>query len=131
MAVTWDRGKRYHESSATDEHSDALVEQCPVCPSPTTLAYKSLWVAICKAGHQFDRCKLTLLPILDLTWQKTCEDCGSHFINEYKHPEMTTMSASDRDHVIGNEIRTRTTYFANQLFVEFDRCPYCKGNFTG
>ena len=118
---------------------------CPVCTSPSALAYNNIWAASCNAGHQFDRCKLSLLPIVDLTWQKTCADCGLQFFDEYKHPGMKIGSTTNRDHVIhsdtldstGSEVEpsstgeTRWTYFANHLFVEFDRCPYCEGNFTG
>ena len=144
MEINWARGQQLDNEVLGREGFQPLLVKCPVCISTTALAYKSLWVATCRAGHNFDRCKLTLLPITDIKWRKTCSDCKLEFIDEYKHPEMKIRSTVNQDKLIskgtanGNDVEIRSSagdagwlHLANHVFDKFDRCPYCEGYFTG
>ena len=143
MEINWNRGEQLNDGILGGKRLLPLLEDCPVCSPTTALAYKSLWRATCRAGHTFDRCKLTLLPIIDPSRRKTCSDCKLEFIDEYKHPEMKVRSTSDQDKLISRDtananVETRPStrsfawlYFANRVFDTFNRCPYCDGYFTG
>ena len=144
MQINWVRGQHFHDNTPGGKRLQPLLDDCPVCNSSTALAYKSLWVAACPSGHTFDRCKLTLLPIMDPSRRKTCSDCMLEFIDEYKHPEMKVRTTTDQDKLINKDaansnsvvVRSSTgeiewLNLANHVFDEFDRCPYCQGYFTG
>ena len=130
MELCWMR-----EQQKDGERSPPLLVECPVCVPKTMLAYKSIWVATCRAGHLFDRCKLTLLPITDPSWRKTCSDCKLDFIDEYKHPGLKVRSTVNQCDFIENDSANSNDverfYFINHIFREFDRCPYCNGHYTG
>ena len=87
---------------------------------------------------------MTLLPLTDPYWQKTCLDCGLEYVDEYKYPEMRIRLTSDprklltRDITETDNIRLRSPagdvqylHLANAIFDTFDRCPFCEGYFTG
>lgn len=141
MENSWIRGEHF---ARQPEGSKALLDDCPACNAMAPLAYCGVGAATCRAGHVFNRCKLTLLPLTDPYLQKTCLDCGLEFIDEHKHPEMNVRSTSDPEKLLTRNIvngdntsATSSTgdlqylYFANALFDKFDRCPFCGGYFTG
>lgn len=141
MEISWIRGEQFRRQAKA---SSPLLDDCPACNTMTPLAYSGVGVARCRAGHVFNRCKLTLLPLIDPYWQKTCLDCELEFVDEHKHPEMSIRSTTDpkkllaHDLVDNDSIRVRRStgdvhylYLANAVFDKFNHCPFCGGYFTG
>ena len=144
MEINLIRGENFHQQGLRVKGFEPLLDNCPACSATAPLAYNGVGTAICRAGHVFDRCKLTLLPLTDPHWQKTCLDCELEFISEHKYPEMNTRLTSDREKLINRDIvnddkvgvRSSTgnvqwLLLANAVFDKFDKCPYCGGYYTG
>ena len=63
----------------------SFVETCSICQQSIVL--ESLRWSRCAGGHQFSRCTLTFLSIMEPGISKSCRICHAVYLNEYALPE--------------------------------------------
>lgn len=64
---------------------DAFVEKCSICHQDIVL--ESLRWSRCAGGHQFSRCTLTFLSIMEPGISKGCRICNALYLNDDALPE--------------------------------------------
>lgn len=78
------RGKLTAATGATapgeNDVKQHLKEECSICHA--TLPFESVKWSRCSNGHQFSRCGLTFLSILQAGASKACGICGVQYLNE-------------------------------------------------
>ena len=125
-----------------NESTIHLLDLCPACRFERPLFWGTGLLATCSHDHEYTRCSLTFLPLLNPRWSKICMDCGREFLNERNHPEMQSLSGEKRlsekglpfgfsSRLILGDKDAKSFYLATYLLSEFDKCPYCNGFFSG
>lgn len=90
----------------------ALSESCTMCGSVIDMALP-ISSAACQVGHRFTRCSLSLISIQEPYISKTCSGCSRQFLDIPKLGSVESPS------------------LVQELFDEFDVCPYCKQKYQG
>lgn len=89
-----------------------LSEDCTMCGSAIDMTLP-ITSAICQLGHHFTRCSLSLISIQEPSISKRCSGCNRQFLDI---PKLRPLEGPS---------------LAQELFDEFDVCPYCKGKYQG
>lgn len=128
----------YIEPSARDDN-----EHCQICHQ--SIPFESLQWARCGQGHQFNRCRLSLLAVQEPGTHKSCGICGLQYLNEtalfhtvvdgdrehLPEGEVTMSISANGTHSRGGSTTARsTTSLGALLFAACDVCIYCGGKFT-
>lgn len=126
-----------------------LDEQCSICKVP--LNFESVRWSRCSNGHQFSRCGLTFLSILQAGSSKTCGICGVQYLNENAIPgmrqtvkapvkegppqETNGVAEANGDAAAEEKEKEQDTIeprmsLARLLFAACDKCLLCGGRFV-
>lgn len=89
-----------------------LGENCAMCGSTINMTLP-ISSAACQLGHHFIRCSLSLILIQEPGISKRCSGCSRQFLDIPKLGSLESPS------------------LAEELFDEFDVCPYCKEKYQG
>lgn len=128
--------------------ADSFVESCNICHQNVVL--ESLRWSRCAGGHQFSRCTLTFLSIMEPGISKSCRICHALYLNEDALPEFKgTKGASikseeplqqddmdvDEDPQTENRVSQESRVepnisLARLLFSACDVCILCGGKFV-
>jgi hypothetical protein len=146
------QAKLDNSGSALDpamDDSTSFVETCSICHQDVVL--ESLRWSRCAGGHQFSRCTLTFLSIMEPGISKSCRICNALYLNEdalpeYKKPDAKTIKVEeppqeedmDVDATAGAENTGDTQKdcvepsisLARLLFSACDVCILCGGKFV-
>jgi hypothetical protein len=130
--------------------STSFVETCSICHQDIVL--ESLRWSRCAGGHQFSRCTLTFLSIMEPGISKSCRICNALYLNEYALPEFKKPDAKtikveeapqEEDMYVDATAGAENTSNASQkdgvepnislarlLFAACDVCILCGGKFV-
>jgi hypothetical protein len=131
--------------------STSFVETCSICHQDVVL--ESLRWSRCAGGHQFSRCTLTFLSIMEPGISKSCRICNALYLNEdalpeFKRPNSKTIKVEgsaqleedmDVDVNVEAEDSSDTSQkdgvepnisLARLLFSACDVCILCGGKFV-
>lgn len=71
----------------------SFVEDCGICHQ--NVALESLRWSRCAGGHQFSRCTLTFLSIMEPGISKSCRICNALYLNEESLPEFSKVKPKE------------------------------------
>ena len=130
--------------------STSFVETCSICHQDVVL--ESLRWSRCAGGHQFSRCTLTFLSIMEPGISKSCRICNALYLNEdalpeFKKPHAKTVKveqppqqedmdvdvnaeAEDQIDVSHEDGLEPNISLARLLFSACDVCILCGGKFV-
>ena len=128
----------------------SFVETCSICHQDVVL--ESLRWSRCAGGHQFSRCTLTFLSIMEPGISKSCRICNALYLNEEALPEFKKPNAKaikveeqpqEEDMEVDTNAGAENTSDASQtdgvepnislarlLFSACDVCILCGGKFV-
>lgn len=116
----------------------SFVESCSICQQSVVL--ESLRWSRCAGGHQFSRCTLTFLSIMEPGISKSCRICHALYLNEYALPEFkgqvdpdvkTKSPLPDNGSVeMSAKIVEPNVSLARLLFAACNVCILCGGKFV-
>lgn len=97
------------------QHTDVNTRQAELCTMCGSLIEmrSPITSAVCQKGHLFTRCNLSLVSIQQPRISKQCSGCKRHFLDISKLGPLEGPS------------------LAQDLFDEFDVCPYCREKYQG
>jgi hypothetical protein len=114
----------------------SFVESCSICQQNIVL--ESLRWSRCTGGHQFSRCALTFLSIMEPGISKSCRICHALYLNEYTLPGFKDKVVQDGK--VGAplpgggslevEHAEPRVSLARLLFAACDVCILCGGKFV-
>ncbi|KAM0718276.1 hypothetical protein Q7P37_006608 [Cladosporium fusiforme] len=119
-----------------------FVESCNICRQDVN--FESLRWSRCAGGHQFSRCTLTFLSIMEPGISKSCRICNALYIDEDALPvfhgkpsvenEDQTMVDADSTGDVGKEQQAEIVEprmsLARLIFAACDKCILCGGKFV-
>lgn len=130
--------------------STTFVETCRICHQDVVL--ESLRWSRCAGGHQFSRCTLTFLSIMEPGISKSCRICNALYLNEealpeFKKPDAKTIKveqppqeddmdvdaiagAEDTSDAMQKDVVEPNISLARLLFAACDVCILCGGKFV-
>jgi hypothetical protein len=109
----------------------SFVESCTICQQNIVL--ESLRWSRCAGGHQFSRCALTFLSIMEPGIGKSCRICHALYLNEYTLPGFKNKAAQDAKveaPLLDADHAEPRVSLARLLFAACDVCILCGGKFV-
>lgn len=113
----------------------SFVESCSICQQNIVL--ESLRWSRCAGGHQFSRCALTFLSIMEPGISKSCRICHALYLNEYALPEFKGKIVQDVKAEAplpgSGSVETSSepnVSLARLLFAACNACILCGGKFV-
>jgi hypothetical protein len=112
----------------------SFVESCSICQQNIVLE-SPRW-SRCAGGHQFSRCALTFLSIMEPGISKSCRICHALYLNEYSLPEFNKaikdvkVETSLPDSGSSGTSVEPSVSLARLLFAACDVCILCGGKFV-
>jgi hypothetical protein len=115
---------------------DSFVESCRICQQNIVL--ESLRWSRCTGGHQFSRCALTFLSLMEPGISKSCRICHALYLNEYNLPgfkDKVTQDViveaplPDGGSLEADHMEPKVS-LARLLFGACDVCILCGGKFV-
>jgi hypothetical protein len=130
---------------------ESFVESCSICHQNVVL--ESLRWSRCAGGHQFSRCTLTFLSIMEPGISKSCRICNALYLNDDALPEfkkanvanikveeppqqegmdvdVNSQAAEDQNDVSQEDGVEPNISLARLLFSACDVCILCGGKFV-
>lgn len=102
----------------------SLIEECSICHQQ--VKFESLRWSRCTGGHQFTRCSLTFLSIMEPGISKSCRLCRAAYLNEHALPDLKAQHAG----INGVQNGEPRNSLARLLFAACNRCILCGGKFV-
>ena len=117
---------------------ESFVESCSICQQNIVL--ESIRWSRCAGGHQFSRCTLTFLSIMEPGISKSCRICHALYLNENALPEFRAKVARDtkaetpfpdgESLEAPAELTEHNVSLTRLLFAACNVCILCGGKFV-